>query len=413
MQTTDKKEINGIKQIGKQKFKLAGAKLNGYEYTKTYYKMQDGKIVVTDKGDDSALTMINITKINADPKKEKRAFIASEGYIGADKSYNEDGTKKKSVSHKKGFGISFLMDYIGNAPENIDEFHVMFLSDKEKSENQADLFAQAIKDIGNRDDIKSVNMWCHSKSGLLSLRAFQKLKAEQNIDTDKVLNKVSAVLTSMPAKGIEGTDRNAIIEKMNENGLLKIMPFAGYIKTGILSFYDKFLYKPCPAQVDIKKSKENKSEKGLIEYKPKGMLGKIWDKIQGNDAFQKRVSMEKQVDYDAGYLDRVTNEENMASIKDVKYKTLPIDLTTEAAFSSLLREGQVMPLVLSLKKAVTSKGQKGDGIIDYESQGIGDKSFEERLKVDKNKIIKASHDVATTEKGGMEIIAKELNDGER
>ena len=286
----------------------------------------------------------------------------------------------------------------------------MFLSNKEKSENQAELFAQAIKDVGNRDDIKSVNMWCHSKSGLLSLRAFQKMKAEKDINTDKVLDKVSAVLTSMPARGIDGTDRNAIIEKMNENGLLKVFPFSGFIKTGILAFYDKFLYKPCPAQVDIKKPKEKINEVSLADYKSKGIFSKLFDTIQGNDTFQKRVNMDKDVDYDAGYIDRVTNEANMESIKNVKYKTLPIDLTAEAAFSSLLREGQIMPLVLSIKKAITSRGQKGDGIIDYESQGLGEKSFEERLKVDTTKLIKASHDVATTNRGGMDVIAKELDD---
>ena len=37
-------------------------------------------------------------------------------------------------------------------------------------------------------------------------------------------------------------------------------------------------------------------------------------------------------------------------------------------------------------------------------------SFEERLKVDTTKLIKASHDVATTNRGGMDVIAKELDD---
>ena len=43
-----------------------------------------------------------------------------------------------------------------------------------------------------------------------------------------------------------------------------------------------------------------------------------------------------------------------------------------------------------------------NGMIDYESQGLGEKSFEERLKVDTAKLINASHDVATTNSGGME-----------
>ena len=51
-----------------------------------------------------------------------------------------------------------------------------------------------------------------------------------------------------------------------------------------------------------------------------------------------------------------------------------------------------------------------NGMIDYESQGLGEKSFQERLKVDTTNVIEASHDVVTTIEGGMNIIAKELDD---
>ena len=37
----------------------------------------------------------------------------------------------------------------------------------------------------------------------------------------------------------------------------------------------------------------------------------------------------------------------------------------------------------------------------------------EKLKVDVNTKVRASHDVGTTEKNGMEVIARELDDKER
>lgn len=405
-------KINNPTSIKNKKFTLKGARLNGYEYEKKYYIMQNGKPTEIENGDDSALTIIAIKKQNQDLNTKRKAIIASEGYIGADRAYNEDGTKKKSISRKSGFGISYLIDYINKGKEIPNDFYVAFMSDKENSEKQAELFAHFIKEVGKDENISSVNMWSHSKSALLSLRAFQKMREENNPTTEKTLNKINAVLTSMPAKGIQDTDRKGMIDKLNQNKILSVLPFSGYIKTGMLAFYDKFLYKACPAQVDIKAPR--KEETALIkEPVPMNTFRKILNKIQGNDMFEKKVQNEKPVEYDAGYLPRVMDTKNMNSIKDVKYKTIPVDLEKETVLSSLLREGQVMPLILYLKKQVMNYGEKGDGINTYESQGIEEKEYMEKLKVDVNTKVRASHDVGTTEKNGMEVIARELDDEER
>ena len=405
-------KINNPTSIKNKKFTLKGARLNGYEYEKKYYIMQNGKPTEIENGDDSALTIIAIKKQNQDLNTKRKAIIASEGYIGADRAYNEDGTKKKSISRKSGFGISYLIDYINKGKEIPNDFYVAFMSDKENSEKQAELFAHFIKEVGKDENISSVNMWSHSKSALLSLRAFQKMREENNPTTEKTLNKINAVLTSMPAKGIQDTDRKGMIDKLNQNKILSVLPFSGYIKTGMLAFYDKFLYKACPAQVDIKAPR--KEETALIkEPVPMNTFRKILNKIQGNDMFEKKVQNEKPVEYDAGYLPRVMDTKNMNSIKDVKYKTIPVDLEKETVLSSLLREGQVMPLILYLKKQVMNYGEKGDGINTYESQGIEEKEYMEKLKVDVNTKVRASHDVGTTEKNGMEVIARELDDKER
>ena len=405
-------KINNPTSIKNKKFTLKGARLNGYEYEKKYYIMQNGKPAEIENGDDSALTIIAIKKQNQDLNTKRKAIIASEGYIGADRAYNEDGTKKKSISRKSGFGISYLIDYINKGKEIPNDFYVAFMSDKENSEKQAELFAHFIKEVGKNENISSVNMWSHSKSALLSLRAFQKMREENNPTTEKTLNKINAVLTSMPAKGIQDTDRKGMIDKLNQNKILSVLPFSGYIKTGMLAFYDKFLYKACPAQVDIKAPR--KEETALIkEPVPMNTFRKILNKIQGNDMFEKKVQNEKPVEYDAGYLPRVMDTKNMNSIKDVKYKTIPVDLEKETVLSSLLREGQVMPLILYLKKQVMNYGEKGDGINTYESQGIEEKEYMEKLKVDVNTKVRASHDVGTTEKNGMEVIARELDDEER
>ena len=405
-------KINNPTSIKNKKFTLKGARLNGYEYEKKYYIMQNGKPTEIENGDDSALTIIAIKKQNQDLNTKRKAIIASEGYIGADRAYNEDGTKKKSISRKSGFGISYLIDYINKGKEIPNDFYVAFMSDKENSEKQAELFAHFIKEVGKDENISSVNMWSHSKSALLSLRAFQKMREENNPTTEKTLNKINAVLTSMPAKGIQDTDRKGMIDKLNQNKILSVLPFSGYIKTGMLAFYDKFLYKACPAQVDIKAPR--KEETALIkEPVPMNTFRKILNKIQGNDMFEKKVQNEKPVEYDAGYLPRVMDTKNMNSIKDVKYKTIPVDLEKETVLSSLLREGQIMPLILYLKKQAMNYGEKGDGINTYESQGIEEKEYMEKLKVDVNTKVRASHDVGTTEKNGMEVIARELDDEER
>ena len=405
-------KINNPTSIKNKKFTLKGARLNGYEYEKKYYIMQNGKPAEIENGDDRALTIIAIKKQNQDLNTKRKAIIASEGYIGADRAYNEDGTKKKSISRKSGFGISYLIDYINKGKEIPNDFYVAFMSDKENSEKQAELFAHVIKEVGKDKNISSVNMWSHSKSALLSLRAFQKMREENNPTTEKTLNKINAVLTSMPAKGIQDTDRKGMIDKLNQNKILSVLPFSGYIKTGMLAFYDKFLYKACPAQVDIKAPR--KEETALIkEPVPMNTFRKILNKIQGNDMFEKKVQNEKPVEYDAGYLPRVMDTKNMNSIKDVKYKTIPVDLEKETVLSSLLREGQIMPLILYLKKQAMNYGEKGDGINTYESQGIEEKEYMEKLKVDVNTKVRASHDVGTTEKNGMEIIARELDDEER
>ena len=405
-------KINNPTSIKNKKFILKGARLDGYEYEKKYYIMQNGEPTEIENGDDSALTIIAIKKQNQDLHTKRKAIIASEGYIGADRAYNKDGTKKKSISRKSGFGISYLIDYINKGKEIPNDFYVAFMSDKETSENQAELFAHFIKEVGKDENISSVNMWSHSKSALLSLRAFQKMREENNPTTEETLNKINAVLTSMPAKGIQDTDRKGMIDKLNQNKVLSILPFSGYIKTGMLAFYDKFLYKACPAQVDIKAPR--KEETALIkEPATINTFRKIVNKIQGNDMFEKKVQKEKSVEYDAGYLPRVMDLKNMDRIKDVKYKTIPVDLEKETVLSSLLREGQIMPLILYLKKQVMNYGEKGDGINTYESQGIEEKEYMEKLKVDINTKVKASHDVGTTEKNGMEVIARELDDEER
>lgn len=405
-------KINNPTSIKNKKFTLKGARLNGYEYEKKYYIMQNGKPTEIENGDDSALTIIAIKKQNQDLNTKRKAIIASEGYIGADRAYNEDGTKKKSISRKSGFGISYLIDYANRGKEIPNDFYVAFMSDKETSEKQAELFAHFIKEVGKDENISSVNIWSHSKSALLSLRAFQKMREENSPTTEKTLNKINAVLTSMPAKGIQDTDRKGMIDKLNQNKILSVLPFSGYIKTGMLAFYEKFLYKACPAQVDIKAPR--KEETALIkEPVPMNTFRKILNKIQGNDMFEKKVQNEKLVEYDAGYLSRVMDTKNMNSIKDVKYKTIPVDLEKETVLSSLLREGQVMPLILYLKKQVMNYGEKGDGINTYESQGIEEKEYMEKLKVDVNTKVRASHDVGTTEKNGMEVIARELDDEER
>ena len=378
----------------KKSYLLKSATIKGYAYTKTYYKMQDGKPVKCDKGDDSDLTIISIKKQNQKEKSNK-TFVFSEGYIGAERSYNEDGTKRKSVARKDGFGVSYLIKYIENQEKNIDNFHVLFLSNKESSENQAELFAQAIKDVSD-ENIETTYMWCHSKSGLLALRAFEKLKDNNE---EEVLSKIKAVITSMPAKGLDSVDRNIIAKKINNHKFLNLLPFSGFIKTGILSFYDSFLYKPTPAQVDLKKQDASQSMTVINE---KSKVRKFFDKLWGNTAFENKVIRDsKQVEYDEGYIHRVTNEENLAKINDVNYKVLPVNIELNDALFSLVKHAQIMPFVLYAKKAITR--QKGDGILTYDEQGIDDV----KVKFKKNIEVRAGHDIPTTPEA-LKTIKEEL-----
>ena len=358
--------------------------------------MQDGQAVRCEEGDDSDLTIVSIRK-QGQTEKGKKSFIFSEGYIGAERSYKDDGTKRKSVARKDGFGVSYLIKYIENQEKDVDNFHVMFLSNKETSENQATLFAQAIKDVTG-EDIETTYMWCHSKSGLLALRAFEKLRESKE---ETVLSKVKAVLTSIPAKGLDSVNRNSVAEKIKNNKVLSVLPFGGFIKTGILAYYDNFLYKPTPAQVDLKKQEEPKA---MVPVKEKSKARKIFDKIWGNEAFEKKVVKDdKEVKYDEGYLPRVASDESLEKISDVNYKVLPVNIELKDALEALVKHAQIMPFILYAKKAISR--QKGDGIVTREEQGVDDV----KAKFKKSIEVKAGHDI-TTMPEALKTIKEELVD---
>ena len=337
------KKITGPASTEKRAYKVKSAVIKGYEYTKSYYKMVDGQPVRCEEGDDSALTIVSIRK--AGQERGSKSFIFSEGYIGAEKAYKDD-------------------------------------SNKETSENQATLFAEAIKDVSG-EGIDTTYMWCHSKSGLLALRAFEKLKEAGD---STVLSKVKAVITSMPAKGTDSVDRNAMADKIRKNKVLSVLPFGGFIKSGALAFYDSFLYRPTPAQVDLKKQ----NTQALVPVE-KSKARKIFDKIWGNSAFEKRVvEKEKQVPYDPGYLGRTVGDESLATIEDVNYKVLPVNIELQDALKALVKHAQIMPFILYAKKAMTK--QKGDGIITRDEQGIDDV----KAKFKKSIEVKAGHDIPTS-----------------
>lgn len=374
-------------------YELKSATINGYEYTKTYYKMENGVPVRCENGDDGCLTIVNIRKVG-DESEHKRAFIFSEGYIGAERSYNEDGTKSKSISKKDGFGVAYLIKYIENSKENgIDNFHVMFLSDKETSENQAELYAQAIKDIS--EGVEKTFIWNHSKAGLLALRTFEKLKEAGDLET---LSKIKAVLTSIPTKGIDTVNREKMINKLENNKFVNILPFSGFIKNGLLAWYDTFLYKPTPAQVDMKK---DNTELQLRPTKGSKFFNKLW----GNDTFHKRVENAKKVPYDEGYLSRTTSSESLEKIEDVDYKVLPVNLEFKDALNGLVKHGQLMPFILLAKKALSR--EKGDGIVTYSEQGMED--INAKYKTDT--VVRSGHDMPTTP-DALETIKEELLDDE-
>ena len=387
----------------KKVYELKSATIDGYEYTKTYYTLdENGMPIQCEQGDDSAMTIINIRKKDAGEQESKRTFIFSEGYIGAERSYNEDGTKARSWAKKDGFGMSYLIKYIENGKaNNIDNFHVMFMSDKLTSEQQAGLFAKVIEDL-TPESVEKTFMWCHSKSGLLLLRAFEKMKDSNNPNVQKVLGKVKAIITSMPTQGLDTVNREKMVEKLDDNKFLKFMPFGGFIKTGLLAWYDSYLYKSTPAQVDLKKPTETKE----LAVKPKGPLGRFFDKISGNDAFHRKVAKTNQVEYDSGYLQRTTDPENLKKLEGIDYKVLPVDLSINQALEGLVKHGQIMPLILYAKKMLSR--DKGDGIVTYDGQGM------DYLKInyDKETVVNAGHDMPTTPEALKTIKEKMLEDEE-
>ena len=412
MKSIKKPQINNNETV----YELKSAIIHGYEYTKTYYNMENNVPVRCENGDDSCLTIINIRKIG-DTSEKKRAFLFSEGYIGAEKSYNEDGTKSKSAARKDGFGVSYLIKYIENARENgVDNFHVMFLSDKETSENQAALYAKAIEDI-TTDNVEKTYIWSHSKAGLLTLRAFQKMKESQDEESKKVLGKVKAVITSMPTKGLDTVNREKMVNKLENNTVINFLPFSGFIKTGILSFYDKFLYKPTPAQVDLKKSNTELALRPIQN----GRFAKIFNALWGNTSFRNKVNNTPEVPYDEGYLKRTVGEESLEKIDDVDYKVLPVNLDFRDALESLVKHAQIMPLIsrklfIFLKEfikrvllKILSK-EKGDGIITYSEQGLDKQGKPDiRAKYKTDVVVKAGHDIPT-KPDALETIGKELLD---
>lgn len=365
MKSIKKPSLNEKERV----YKLKSAIIQGYEYTKTYYKMENGIPVKCENGDDSCLTMINIRKCG-DKTEKKRAFIFSEGYVGLEKTYNKDGKKIKSVSRKDGFGVSYLIKYIENNSSNfVDDFHVIFISDKETSENQAELYAQAIKDI-TTDSIEKTYMWSHSKSGLFTLRAFEKMKDSGDEKSEKVLEKVKVVITSMPKNGIGMINREKVINLLNSNKLMNLMPFSGFIKNGILAIYDIMLSNIAPAQLDLKKP-DTKLNLKPIEYK--GKVTRFFNTIWGNTSFQNRVYNLPKLEYDEGYLNRTTSGVNLKKIEDVDYKILPVNIELKGAINSLVEHGQIMPFILYLKKVLS--GERGDGLVTYSEQGIKDKEI--------------------------------------
>lgn len=400
-------------------YKLKSAIIEGYEYTKTYYKMENGVPVKCENGDDNYLTVINIRKCG-DKTKKKRAFIFSEGYVGLERAYNKDGKKIKSVAKKDGFGVSYLIKYIENSQKNnIDNFHVVFFGKNEKSEDQAELYAQVIKDI-TTENIEKTYMWSHSKAGLFTLRAFGKMKDSGDEKSKEVLKKVKAVITSIPVNGVQIVDRNKIINLLNNNKLVNILPFSGFIKNAALAWYDNFLCKLGHAQLDLKKQN---TELKLKPIKSKENLACFFNKIWGNESFQNRVYNPPKLEYDEGYLNRTTSGVNLKKIEDVDYKILPVNVEFKDAVNSLIRHGQIMPLVLFSIKVLT--GEKGDGLVTYTEQGIKNKEVPKmraRYRGDLkygDVIVHGVHDMGTssgddssTKSGALETVGKAMLEDE-
>ena len=395
-------KIPTIDDEGKKVYKLKSAIIKGYEYTKTYYKMKNGVPVKCEYGNDSYLTVINIRKCG-DESKKKRTFILSEGYIGAEKSYNEDGTKRNSITKKDGFGMSYFIKYIENSQENnVDNFHVIFLSNKETSENQATLYAQAIKDI-TTENIEETYMWDHSKAGFLTIRTLEKMRDSGDELTEKVLKKLKVIITGMPTEGLDDVDRNKKINELNNNRFLNALPFSGHIKNVILAWYDKYLYKPVPAQVDLKKENTQLQRKSIYA---KTKWTRLFNTIWGNESFQRRINKTKKVEYDPEYLKRTMSEENLKKIEDIDYIVLPVNLEFSDAMHSLVVHRQIMPLILYAKKKLMQRTEEGEGITTYKEQGV----FRKGLKVGKT-VIHGSHDMGASSGDGKPNKAKDGKQG--
>lgn len=394
-----KRPVNTKKKL----YSLKNASIKRYVYTKTYYRFDDnGEIIQSDNGNDNDLTIINIfKKENNDTEpidKSKKAFIFADGYIGAERSYNKDGTKAHSVTRKSVFGLEFFIKYIEENERVTDNFHAIFLSDKVSSEKQAELFAQAIKDI-SQGNVEKTYMWCHSKAALNALRALQKMR--ENGKDEDTLRKIRLTLSGMPTKGLDSVNRAKVVNELDKNRLVNLIPFSGFFKTMTLAFYDKYLYKPTPAQVDLKIPTTIEEKSVQIKHEK---LKQLFDKIWGNDAFKKQIAKEKKVDYDSKYINRVTSRENMESIQDIQFKTLLSDIDLQTAIDSLVKNAQLMPFILYAKKMILSngfKGEKGDGIVKLKDQGT------ESYFKPKNPEIKTSHDIAASKKT-VEEVAKEM-----
>lgn len=376
----------------KKVYYLKSASINGYVYTKTYYRFDDdGKIVKSDSGNDNDLTVINIFKKGTNPTSNE-ALVIADGYIGVEKTYNPDGTKAHSVTRKNCFGLENFIKYTEGSEGMPDNCYAFFLSDTVSSEKQAELFAQAIRDI-SQGEIEKTYMWCHSKAALNGLRAIQKMR-DTGKDED-TLEKISLTLSGIPINGLDSVNRTKVVYELDKNPVVNLIPFSGFFKTAVLAFYDKYLYKPTPAQVDLKL--DNPVEEKSIQVE-RGKVGKIFDTIWGNNAFRRQIAKEKQVDYDKDYLRRV--KDNMEKIQDIDFKTIPLDINLQSAINSAVKEKQLMPLILYLKKMVISNGEKGDGIVKLKDQG-----FRDRLYHPVTDIISASHDVQA-DTGATRKVAK-------
>ena len=76
------------------------------------------------------------------------------------------------------------------------------------------------------------------------------------------------------------------------------------------------------------------------------------------------------------------------------------------AIHSLVKNGQIMPLVLYAKKKLMQRTEEGEGITTYKEQGV----FRKGLKVGKT-VIHGSHDMGASSGDGKPNKAKEEKKG--